>query len=50
MKDIYANRYSDQATEKDDLVDEDQIRAISPFKVTDFGTNRKLIYDILSIR
>ena len=26
-----------------------QNRAISPFKVTDFGTNRKLIYDFLSV-
>jgi len=25
-----------------------QNKAISPFKVTDFGTNRKLIYDFLS--
>jgi len=26
-----------------------KIRAISPFKVTDFGTNRKLIYDFLLV-
>jgi len=26
-----------------------QNKAISPFKVTDFGTNRKLIYDLLSV-
>jgi len=26
-----------------------QNKAISPFKVTDFGTNRKLIYDFLSV-
>ena len=24
-------------------------KAISPFKVTDFGTNQKLIYDFLSV-
>jgi len=24
-----------------------KITAITPFKVTDFGTNRKLIYDLL---
>jgi len=26
-----------------------QNKAISPFKVTDFGTNQKLIYDFLSV-
>jgi len=26
-----------------------QNKAISPFKVTDFGTNRKLVYDFLSV-
>jgi len=26
-----------------------QNKAISPFRVTDFGTNRKLIYDFLSV-
>jgi len=26
-----------------------QNKAISPLKVTDFGTNRKLIYDFLSV-
>ena len=26
-----------------------QNKAISPFKVTDFGTNEKLIYDLLSV-
>jgi len=26
-----------------------QNKAIWPFKVTDFGTNRKLIYDFLSV-
>jgi len=25
MKDFYANQYNDQATEKDDLADEDQL-------------------------
>jgi len=25
------------------------VRAITPFKVTDFGTNRKLVYDFLLV-
>ena len=39
-------QYAPEATEFGEIT---QIRAIMPFKVTDFGTNWKLIYDFLLV-